>query len=97
AGVGSGAGHSSGHHLARCPSPPRIGPIRVGFARLIRRDTLLTHPPANLIAGLRVRNWSSAAPPRLAALCPELDSTDVPPRRKTSALSSRRRPAGDGP
>ncbi|MGH3550137.1 MAG: hypothetical protein ACRDQU_18895 [Pseudonocardiaceae bacterium] len=37
---------------------PRIGPVRVDFTRLIRRDTLLTHPPANVTAGLRVLDWA---------------------------------------
>ncbi|HEX2262777.1 MAG TPA: hypothetical protein VHH52_03315, partial [Pseudonocardiaceae bacterium] len=37
---------------------PRIGPIRVDFARLIRRDTLLTRPPANVTDGLRVLGWA---------------------------------------
>jgi hypothetical protein len=37
---------------------PRQGPVRVDFARLIRRDTLLTHPPANLTAGLNVLGWA---------------------------------------
>jgi hypothetical protein len=37
---------------------PRTGPIRVDFARLIRRDTLLTHPPTNVTAGLNVLGWA---------------------------------------
>jgi hypothetical protein len=37
---------------------PRIGPIRVDFARLIRRDTLLTRPPTNLTAGLEALGWA---------------------------------------
>jgi hypothetical protein len=37
---------------------PRIGPIRVDFARLIRRDTLLNHPPTNVTAGLEVLAWA---------------------------------------
>lgn len=37
---------------------PRTGPVRVDFARLIRRDTLLTHPPANVTAGLRMLEWA---------------------------------------
>jgi hypothetical protein len=37
---------------------PRTGLIRVDFTRLIRRDTLLTHPPANVTAGLRVLGWA---------------------------------------
>lgn len=37
---------------------PRIGPVRVDFTRLIRRDTLLTHPPANVTDGLRVLGWA---------------------------------------
>ncbi len=37
---------------------PRIGPIRVDFTRLIRRDTLLTRPPANVTDGLRVLGWA---------------------------------------
>jgi len=37
---------------------PRIGPVRVDFARLIRRDTLLTHPPTNITAGLDVIGWA---------------------------------------
>jgi hypothetical protein len=40
---------------------PRIGPIRVDFTRLIRRDTLLTHPPANVTEGLRVLGWADEA------------------------------------
>jgi hypothetical protein len=37
---------------------PRIGPIRVDFARLIRRDTLLTRPPTNVTAGLEALGWA---------------------------------------
>jgi hypothetical protein len=37
---------------------PRIGPIRVDFTRLIRRDTLLTRPPTNLTAGLEALGWA---------------------------------------
>ncbi len=40
---------------------PRIGPIRVDFTRLIRRDTLLTRPPANVDDGLRVLGWADEA------------------------------------
>jgi hypothetical protein len=36
----------------------RSGPIRVDFARLIRRDTLLTRPPANVTEGLQVLGWA---------------------------------------
>ncbi len=36
---------------------PRTGPVRVDLTRLIRRDTLLTHPPANVTDGLRVLGW----------------------------------------
>jgi hypothetical protein len=37
---------------------PRTGPIRVDFTRLIRRDTLLTRPPANVTASLDVLGWA---------------------------------------
>ncbi|MDQ3762967.1 MAG: hypothetical protein M3460_15345 [Actinomycetota bacterium] len=37
---------------------PRTGPIRVDFARLIRRDTLLIRPPANVTKALRVLHWA---------------------------------------
>jgi hypothetical protein len=37
---------------------PRTGPIRVDFTRLIRRDTLLTRPPANVSDGLGVLSWA---------------------------------------
>ena len=37
---------------------PRIGPIRVDFARLIRRDTLVNRPPTNVTAGLEVLAWA---------------------------------------
>jgi hypothetical protein len=37
---------------------PRTGPVRVDFARLVRRDTLLTHPPTNITAGLDVLGWA---------------------------------------
>jgi hypothetical protein len=40
---------------------PRTGPVRVDFARLIRRDTLLTRPPANLTSGLEVLGWADEA------------------------------------
>jgi hypothetical protein len=40
---------------------PRIGPVRVDFNRLIRRDTLLTHPPTNVTDGLRVFGWADEA------------------------------------
>lgn len=33
-------------------------PARVDFARLIRRDTLLTRPPATIRSGLRVLGWA---------------------------------------
>jgi hypothetical protein len=35
-----------------------MGPIRVDFARLIRRDTLLNRPPTNVTAGLEVLAWA---------------------------------------
>ena len=37
---------------------PRVGPIRVDFSRLIRRDTLLNRPPTNVTAGLEVLAWA---------------------------------------
>lgn len=40
---------------------PRTGPVLVDFARLIRRDTLLTRPPANLTSGLGVLGWADEA------------------------------------
>lgn len=40
---------------------PRIGSVRVDFTRLIRRDTLLTHPPANVTNGLRTLAWADEA------------------------------------
>ncbi|MGH3751360.1 MAG: hypothetical protein ACRDRP_01470 [Pseudonocardiaceae bacterium] len=40
---------------------PRTGPVHVDFTRLIRRDTLLTRPPANLTSGLEVLGWADEA------------------------------------
>ena len=37
---------------------PRPSPVRVDFARLIRRDTLLTRSPATLSSGLGVLGWA---------------------------------------
>lgn len=37
---------------------PRPGPVRVDMARLVRRDTLLTHPPGNVTSGLGVLGWA---------------------------------------
>ncbi|MQA16347.1 MAG: hypothetical protein GEV09_20025 [Pseudonocardiaceae bacterium] len=39
----------------------RPSPVRVDFDRLIRRDTLLTRPPANLTSGLGVLSWADEA------------------------------------
>ncbi|GAB2609487.1 hypothetical protein GCM10027168_48090 [Streptomyces capparidis] len=36
---------------------PRPDPVTVDFARLIRRDTLINRPPANLDPALRVLGW----------------------------------------
>lgn len=37
---------------------PRPGPVGVDMARLVRRDTLLTHPPGNIGSGLDVLRWA---------------------------------------
>jgi hypothetical protein len=37
---------------------PRSGPVRVDFARLIQRDTLLTAPPTNLTGSLKALGWA---------------------------------------
>jgi len=39
---------------------PRTDPV-VDFARLIRRDTLITRPPTNLTSGLGVLSWADEA------------------------------------
>jgi hypothetical protein len=36
----------------------RPGPINVDFSRLIRRDTLINHPPGNITAGLDTLAWA---------------------------------------
>jgi hypothetical protein len=36
---------------------PREGPVRVDFARLLRRDTLMADPPNSLTADLRLIGW----------------------------------------
>lgn len=36
---------------------PREGPVRVDFARLIARDTLISDPPTSLSSGLRLIGW----------------------------------------
>lgn len=36
----------------------RPSPVHVDFDRLIRRDTLINHPPANLTSGLGVLGWA---------------------------------------
>ncbi|MGQ0777948.1 MAG: hypothetical protein ACT4NY_26655 [Pseudonocardiales bacterium] len=40
---------------------PRTPPIRVDVPRLIRRDTLLTRPPANVTSTLSVLGWADEA------------------------------------
>ncbi|MER7408885.1 hypothetical protein [Streptomyces cacaoi] len=40
---------------------PRPDPVRVDFARLIRHDTLINHPPGNLTSGLRIIGWADEA------------------------------------
>ncbi|MEU6229037.1 hypothetical protein [Streptomyces sp. NPDC047042] len=37
---------------------PRQDPVLVDFERLVRRDTLINHPPGNLTSGLRVLAWA---------------------------------------
>ncbi|SFK55083.1 hypothetical protein [Geodermatophilus ruber] len=37
---------------------PRVGPVLVDFDRLLRRDTLVNHPPQNLGATLDVLGWA---------------------------------------
>ncbi len=37
---------------------PRPGIVDVDFARLVRRDTLVTHPPQNIADGLAVLGWA---------------------------------------
>lgn len=36
---------------------PRVGPVRVDFRRLIRRDTLIADPPRSLAADLGILGW----------------------------------------
>lgn len=40
---------------------PRPTPVRIDFSRLIRRDTLLTRPPANITSTLSVLAWADEA------------------------------------
>lgn len=42
-------------------STPRPDPVTVDFGRLLRRDTLLTRPPQNLVSGLAVLAWADEA------------------------------------
>jgi len=37
---------------------PRPDPVTVDFARLIRRDTLIEHPPGNVTSGLGILGWA---------------------------------------
>jgi hypothetical protein len=39
----------------------RPDPVRVDFARLLRRDTLVTAPPGNLSSGLGILRWADEA------------------------------------
>ena len=52
---------TAGVRFTRPDGTARIAPVRVDFARLVRRDTLLTHPPANLTSGLGVLGWADEA------------------------------------
>ncbi|WP_243082405.1 hypothetical protein [Streptomyces sp. 891-h] len=40
---------------------PRTGPVRVNFTRLMRRDTLINRPPANVTSGLHAIGWADEA------------------------------------
>ncbi|WP_344565699.1 hypothetical protein [Streptomyces axinellae] len=40
---------------------PRPDPVQVDFARLVRRDTLINHPPGNLRSGLHAIGWADEA------------------------------------
>jgi hypothetical protein len=40
---------------------PRLDPVGVDFARLLRRDTLVTRPPQNIGAGLALLGWADEA------------------------------------
>lgn len=42
-------------------STPRPDPVTVDFDRLLRRDTLVNHPPQNLTSGLRILGWGDEA------------------------------------
>jgi hypothetical protein len=37
---------------------PRVGPVLVDFERLLRRDTLVNHPPQNLDSTLDILGWA---------------------------------------
>ncbi|WP_431981307.1 hypothetical protein [Streptomyces qinglanensis] len=40
---------------------PRTDPVRVDFTRLVRHDTLINRPPANLTSGLHAIGWADEA------------------------------------
>ncbi|RCG23096.1 hypothetical protein DTL70_15585 [Streptomyces diacarni] len=40
---------------------PRTDPVRVDFQRLVRRDTLINRPPANVTSGLQIIGWADEA------------------------------------
>ncbi|HMA46005.1 MAG TPA: hypothetical protein VKP11_02160, partial [Frankiaceae bacterium] len=42
-------------------STPRPDPVTVDFDRLLRRDALVSRPPQNLRAGLRLLGWGDEA------------------------------------
>lgn len=48
----------AGVELRMPDGTPRPAPVQVDWERLIRRDTLITHPPANLTSGLGVLGWA---------------------------------------
>ncbi len=52
---------TAGVRFTRPDGTARVPPVRVDFARLVRRDTLLTHPPANLTSGLGELGWADEA------------------------------------
>ena len=52
---------TAGVGFTRPDGTARTPPVRVNFARLARRDTLLTRPPAILTSGLGVLGWADEA------------------------------------
>ncbi|MBL7258133.1 hypothetical protein [Paractinoplanes lichenicola] len=53
--------HGAGVEFRTPGGTPRPGPVEVDFARLLRRDTLVTSPPQNIAAGLAVLGWADEA------------------------------------